>query len=662
MPKRKWARHLRGEADYGNELRRALPTASNAARRAVSIVAGRGGALAVHDTSHLFIAEKFETIGGGECSIKFYHPLKLAQHVLDNVPLLAQYYGEVASVEPDKQWRVILGCDEQTPGSKVNLDNQRKNMCLVFNFLEVGADFLEDDGVWYVPMVIRKEYLANVIGGWSAIFRQFLRHAFLGPLSFSGDGLLVRFKLAGEDKCVQIKADLHTIITDGEGLQKTLQWNGPSSMRPTFDFSNVFKRGAGMVDATSGYVDITCSELTLMRRWQSEHWLRNIDGVLDARERRDRGELTDRALKLYIKAAGFCATKQGLLADTDLRDRFDFLEIFKYDHMHTAFQDGFMSNAMWLICSNTLRLKHGNASDGAPLVAFLKSLQFPVSRADGKRLHTIFTNKFMNKHRGKNSIVANASCQLTLYKLLEFWAIEESTDCPELLPHCAVYCAASEIADVFRNVKHRRLDTHSAKAQLIVAIKRWQELHKTQYGATCFKPKFCWIWSIALDLSSSDWLFDMFYVERQHRRVRAQVEPVKNTVQFEGSVLQRVLDAHVSSLLDRDILANNYCLPKRKTRSVCGGVPALMADSCVCKGVSIHCDDLVERCNRIGVVIACYQCDDDGILVLRVEVMIGRSRTQFSQTARQALWPARDVQLLIAWRARPDRSFDVIRG
>ena len=33
--------------------------------------------------------------------------------------------------------------------------------------------------------------------------------------------------------------------------------------------------------------------------------------------------------------------------------------------------------------------------------------------------------------------------------------------------------------------------------------------------------------------------FDMFYVERQHKRVKTQIEPVKNTRQFEGTRLRR---------------------------------------------------------------------------------------------------------------------------
>ena len=123
-------------------------------------------------------------------------------------------------------------------------------------------------------------------------------------------------------------------------------------MKPTFDFANVFKRDAGMAGSAQGYVDITCSDWRAMRRWERLRWLELIDGVLAARQRFARGEITSKQLQAHIKSSGFCVTEHGLLADRGLREVVDFLGVFKYDFMHTAFQDGYMSNAMHLISSS----------------------------------------------------------------------------------------------------------------------------------------------------------------------------------------------------------------------------------------------------------------------------------------------------------------------
>ena len=660
MPKRKWARHKRGDADYSSNLRRVLPTASGAARQAVSAAVGVDETLAIHDSSRLFVEELIETTDNDQRQITYYDPVRLVQFVLDNCSLLAQRYGEIAMDNPDSTWRLIIGYDEQTPGSKLNRDNQRKNMVIVMNFLELGADILESDDSWFIPLVCRSEILKCAKGGWSAILRKFLRRAILSTNGFNGFSFFVRFKHHGADRCVMIKAKLHTLLTDGEGHQKTLQWNGPSSLKPSFKFANVFKRGAGMDDAGANYVDITCSDITLLRRWTYDSWQRNIDGVLRARERHERGELSQRDLQMHIKGAGFSVTREGLLADMELRPFACFLDVCVYDFMHTAFQNGYMSNAMWLICSHTLRLKYGSDRDAAPLVAYLRAFQFPSSRADGRRLYTIFSKVTMPKHRLAQSILANASCQLYLYPLLEAWAIEESRGSPDLLAHCAVYCAACATADIMMNVKYRRLDTQSAKDQLLRAIARWQDLHKLQYGVVHFKPKFFWLWSNALDLSRSEWLFDMFAVERQHRRVRAQVEPIKNTTQFEGSVLQRVLDAQLSALQEVDLLAKKYSFPGRHVKRYCGGQPACMADSCVCRGVSLHVDDIVEHEGDIGVIIACFQYDSNGLMVVQVELMRRMSRTHFQATPDQRLWRASCVQLSLAWKTLGNGLVEVV--
>ena len=83
---------------------------------------------------------------------------------------------------------------------------------------------------------------------------------------------------------------------------------------------------------------------------------------------------------------------------------------------------------------------------------------------------------------------------------------------------------------------------------LLSGIAAWLELHKAKYGKGPIKPKYAWMWLFSKRLEDCEWLFDMFYVERQHQRIRAQAELVKNTSTFESSVLFRVVDAQCESL------------------------------------------------------------------------------------------------------------------
>ena len=540
--KRKWVGYVRSEPDYANWLRRVVPTASLAVRKAIQAADQRHAELRIHDTSCLFVEETLHLKAGGTTTIKFYHPVKLMQYVLDHAPELARHYFEIATLLGDRHvWKLMLGFDEQTPGSKVNHENKRKNMVCIMNFVDVGHDCLEMDNSWFVPVILRANFSRTVRGGWSAILRRLLLRLLTGVESISTSGLLIRGVFHGQPRVVQIKAELEMILTDGEGLQYALEWNGPSSLRPTFNIANVYMLGSRLDG--DGYVDISCSDWAQFRQWATAEVLAVIDGILAERGNFEHGVISATRLKEHIKSAGFCVTKDGLLADLVLREIFNFHEVFRYDFMHTAFQDGFMSNAMWLMCKSVFEVKYGRSNDATPLLSFLRELQFPQSRADGRRLHNLFSEKLMPKHAARKCLVANASMQLSLYKVLEYWAAEEAADCPALLEHCAVYAAACKVVDIYIAVKHRRQDAATAKHKLVVLIGNWQDLHKMMYGVVHFKPKFVWLWCIAFNLGQ--WWFDMFYVERQHKRVKRQIEPVQNTRQFEGTVLQRVLDDQV---------------------------------------------------------------------------------------------------------------------
>jgi hypothetical protein len=660
MSKRKWKRHCKGDTGYNDELRRVTSVASESTRTAVSNAMRANVELKVRDTSHLLCEEKFTAVAGGEdCTVLFYDPVRLTQYILDKSPRMSEHYARVA-LAGQVHWRVVFGYDEHAPGSKINADNRRKNMAGVFNFLELGHDALENMETWIIPLVIPCSIIKKILGGWSAILRRFLHRFLVGPGSFPEGGLLVRYTdSAGRPQCVRITASMHTILPDGEGLQVALQWNGASSLKPTFDFSNVFSRRSRM--AGGGFIDITCSDLTAMRRWSVDQWYANIDSVLDARQRRERGEISAGDLKTMIKSSGYCVTKEGLLADEQLRGIINFLEVFRYDFMHTTFQDGFMSNAMYLIMESTLRIRYGSATNSTPLVDFLKGLQFTFARTADRYLSKHFSEKMMRKHKKRKVIVANASTQFSMYKLLEVWATEASQECPDLLEHVSVYSAACAVTDVFRNVKHRRLDTASARAVLPNLIATWLQLHKLKYGKKYFRPKFFWLWPIALGLDKSEWLFDMFYVERQHKRIKPHAEAVCNTRTFEASVLMRVLDTQLTSLQDGFTISKNS-LHGRKVRGQCNGMGAFVADGLICGGLLLHVDDIIElnHCGLIGCVIACYQRDDE-MLVLQVEIMNKIGSVRYEHTAVREFWPARDVRAMMAWRIVADHIYDVFR-
>jgi hypothetical protein len=651
--------YAQGDADHG-PVKQALSSASRATRRNVGRAFGQEREYAITDTSHLMVSVDVACTGGGSFKFEFYDPVRLVQHVIDHSPALKTLYAEKLEERPGP-WRIVLGFDEQTPGSKVNHDNKRKNMCVMFNFLELGADVLETDATWYIPVVLRPKLFKTVDGGWSCILKHFLRRMLLGPQSLTVAGVMVQVNLPVET-CHNLQASISTCLTDGEGWMIALQWNGHASMRPCWRHANVFKKDGGMTDIALGYVDITCSDPLRLRRWAPVQWYRTIDAVLEARRKLDAGEAgwNKKRLLTLIKDAGFCPTASGLLADMELRRQVEFLSVCAYDWMHTAFQDGFMSNAMWLVVRAISTAKRGNQLC-EDVVTHLAACQFPLSKTSFRySLKHLFAPLMVKKHLKKRAIVGNASPQFTLYPILQDYALKEVEDTPALRPHVAVYVAACKIIDIIRLVKHRRLSTQDAKPRLLTAIGEWLDLHKVQYGTVFIRPKFFWMWAIAERIADTEWLFDMFYIERQHKRVKPNAELVKNLTSFERSVLFRVLDAQVCSLQGVDFDRQYSLLGTRRVRVATSGVVGLMADKCVSGGAELSCDDIVTDPRGIAaVILACILCDD-GRLLLKVELMRSVGRSVWTSTQQQVLWLARDAQQPVAWRQREDGCIVVI--
>ena len=666
--KRKFSRYTRKQSNV--ELKNALLLgSSSASRRTVAeLVGDEQHSAQVSDTSFLFESRTLELESGEFFEWIFYHPAKLVQHILDTCPNLASAYLPRLQQNPPsaaRPWRILVGFDEQTPGSKVNHDNRRKLQCLIFNFLEVGPELLETDASWFVPVILRSKKMNALDGAWSRCLRIFLRTLLLGPLSFRVGGVFVECRLAGlGDQRLHLRAKLAALLTDGEGHAKSLEWNGHGSMRPCFMHSNIFKKHSGMEDEELGYVSITCSQRDRLRRWSVSDLHANIDRIREERRRHERGELRTTALKTIIKAAGWHPSESGVMADDELRDAEQIFGASRYDWMHCAMQDGFMSNAMYLVVRHVLIINHGGANDATVVQNYLRSCKFPfMNKNVGPQLYRIFSQEMMKKHTTKKAMVANASAQLSLYLIIEEWALLEAVHSNGALRHVAVYSAVCRIIDIIMAAKHRRLSTVAAQPMLYDAIARWQDLHKAVYGTRYIKPKHCWIWGVAEQFADFEWVFDMWCIERQHKWIRPLAEVVKNTKTFEASVLLRALDTQVSKLLVDSTLQAHVRLIGRTALTAYGVVPAgVMADKCSCNGVEYAIHDIILFDGQAGAIRACI-LSHAGAMVFNIQVLqkIAEPST-WTRTSETEMWQADGVLRALAWRELADGTVFTIVG
>ena len=148
--RRRRCQHYLRDLEHGG-FKTALSAASAATFQAI-----RGKGDHINDYARLLVTEELLLTDGSTFTWEYFQPVQLVQQVLDKCNGIARLYAEKLRdnpPSPDKPWRVVLGCDEHTPGNKVVSVNRRKNMALVFNFVELGPDILECDASWYVPVI-----------------------------------------------------------------------------------------------------------------------------------------------------------------------------------------------------------------------------------------------------------------------------------------------------------------------------------------------------------------------------------------------------------------------------------------------------------------------------------------------------------------------------
>ena len=125
FPSRVNQRYAHGDGNHGAKKRAMAGLSGVARQRLQDVFADKGGQIAVADTSHLLVTEHVPLRSGEVLHLTFYDPVRMVQHVIDHSCALRRAYGEKLMDRPSP-WRIVLGFDEQTPGSKVNQNNQRK--------------------------------------------------------------------------------------------------------------------------------------------------------------------------------------------------------------------------------------------------------------------------------------------------------------------------------------------------------------------------------------------------------------------------------------------------------------------------------------------------------------------------------------------------------
>ena len=514
----------------------------------------------------------------------------------------------------EQPWRLVLYVDEITPGNALRPDNKRKNTAVYISWLELG-DFLRLEEAWLTVGIIRSDVVKNVAGGFSRTIACLLRAIFLGPNSLSAAGSLLPSGALFFSK-------LHRILCDEAAGKAVFGREGASGIKPCIDCKNVIKIAEGEESLVAyddeGYlVDTGCSDDTKFDPMSDADIYRAYDslGVL-----KERG-ISKAMLENAQRAAGFTFDPDTLLSDLDLRP-IAKPSCYARDPMHTMLAGG-------VVNSETFALLRALSQDN-PLFsyAFLTDFcsadwKWPKARGSAK-VSDIFSPGREAAGSKDQMFKAGASEMLSVYPLIRYF-LEVCVPADAVTKEKTSFVECCHVVDLMQGVKqHGGLHL---LPDLKARIRSFFRSHVDAYADELVRPKHHYMWHMTKQVDEDGFWLDCFVHERKHQLTKDCYNHIKNTSDFEASVLSTVLNATIerlhtispNELLQPDAvsaeMSNAFGMPCRVSNQVrfnfvyivvgdllfCG-MNACLVDACVCYGgnfaLLVRSLTLVERPTR----------------------------------------------------------------
>ena len=163
------------------------------------------------------------------------------------------------------------------------------------------------------------------------------------------------------------------------------------------------------------------------------------------------------------------------------------------------------------------------------------------------------------------------------------------------------FCMISHHKDVLLAIKQGLLLVDDGAAQLETATRNFLELHQLCCGGQHLKPKHHWMLDLGPQVRRDRMILDAFVVERQHLIVKSIAEHIRNTSQYEVSVLSSLVNVQTETV--RELMLGHELLGRP---SLFEGMPGVVvSDKLTIHSFTVTVDEVALRGHEAGVVLAC---------------------------------------------------------
>ena len=176
---------------------------------------------------------------GGCISLPFLHPAAMLWVCCRDRP---EFRSVFSSVLNGQRLKLVVYCDEVTPGRELIAYNDKKVWAMYWSFLDFGPAVLSNEDAWFTAMIVRSCTVKNKIAGGMCQLLKVLMNMFFsladGCDFRKGVGLNVGSAPAESAPAAAstqgrslVFADLAMVVQDAEAHALAFGWRGP--VRPS---------------------------------------------------------------------------------------------------------------------------------------------------------------------------------------------------------------------------------------------------------------------------------------------------------------------------------------------------------------------------------------------------------------------------------------------
>lgn len=422
----------------------------------------------------------------------------LKWHAENNVQFKCALKDCLKTHDPSKPLRLVVYCDECTPGNVLHPDNQRKSWLWFTGVLDFDKKWLCKENVWIPTASLLSWKSQATRGGLSTIQRILLQH-FLAevPSVFRG------FSVDLDGEPVFLRFVLKPFIFDEDAQKKVWGVKGSSGKKPCLHCNNIVSKATATRRSDLGLLPITEPDAnkfdlsTNQDLWDMADHLATKKHVL--------GKC---AFEKLQTDSGLNFLPEGVLACKELREHLGPTDS-RYDPMHVFFSNGIAGHEIDLFVARLVEQR---------LVSCESLTEF--CRAGWRCEKRLFARKFKD-----GELKGMAGDVLFALPMLRYFAEVVVAPRGRMQAEIASFGALYDVVACYQRLKlNGATDNECNNMQQLQH--RHYKLFLATYSETCCRPKHHMSLHIPDQIRRDGKVFDAFVLERKMRLFKAEMKNV----------------------------------------------------------------------------------------------------------------------------------------